>query len=247
MKAQSSPATPAVTPPRHVAIIMDGNGRWAQRRHQPRSFGHRAGAKAGRAVVEAAYRHGVQHLTLFAFSSENWDRPMEEVGTLMQLFLRALQEEVGELDKNQVRVRFVGERTRFGDSLQEAMRAAEARTQGNRRLMLNIAVGDGGRWDIAQAARRLAEQAVRGQLASEQVNPERLAAELSLADTQDPDLLIRTGGERRVSNFLIWQMAYTELYFTDTLWPDFGEADFAAALAWYGQRERRYGKVKAEP
>ncbi len=242
MKPAAAVGTPAAVPA-HVAIIMDGNGRWAQRRRQPRSFGHRAGAKAARATVEAAYREGVRHLTLFAFSSENWERPVEEVGTLMQLFLRALEEEVEELDKNAVRIRFVGERARFSQSLREAMGKAEARTGDNQRLTLNIAVGYGGRWDIAQAVRNLVAQSLAGQLRPEQLDAERLGAELSLADTPDPDLLIRTGGEHRISNFLIWQMAYTELYFTDTLWPDFGAHEFGAALAWYAQRERRYGRI----
>ncbi|MGH8530590.1 MAG: polyprenyl diphosphate synthase [Nevskiales bacterium] len=245
MRPATAVGAPAAVPA-HVAIIMDGNGRWAQRRRQPRSFGHRAGAKAARATVEAAYRHGVQHLTLFAFSSENWQRPQEEVGTLMQLFLRALQEEVAELDENQVRIRFVGEHARFNDSLQQAMRAAEERTRNNNRLALNIAVGYGGRWDLAQAARRLAERVADGRLRPDQLDSERLARELSLADTPDPDLLIRTGGEHRISNFLIWQLAYTELYFTDCLWPDFRAPEFSAALEWYAQRERRYGKVRAD-
>ena len=242
MKPAAAVGTPAAVPT-HVAIIMDGNGRWAQRRRQPRTFGHRAGAKAARAVVESAYRQGVQHLTLFAFSSENWERPVEEVGTLMQLFLRALQEEVEELDKNEVRIRFIGERARFSESLQEAMRNAEQRTAGNGRLTLNIAVGYGGRWDIAEAARHLLAQALAGQLRPEQLDAGRLGAALSLADTPDPDLLIRTGGEHRISNFLLWQMAYTELYFTETLWPDFDAREFELALDWYAQRERRFGKV----
>ncbi len=245
MRPAAAVGAPAAVPA-HVAIIMDGNGRWAQRRRQPRSFGHRAGAKSARASVEAAYRHGVQHLTLFAFSSENWERPAEEVGTLMQLFLRALQEEVSELDENQVRIRFIGEHARFNDSLQEAMRAAEERTRSNSRLALNIAVGYGGRWDIAQAVRHLAQDVADGRLRPQQLDSELLARGLSLADTPDPDLLIRTGGEHRISNFLIWQLAYTELYFTDCLWPDFRAAEFGAALKWYSQRERRYGKVGAD-
>lgn len=233
--------------PKHVAIIMDGNGRWAQQRRQLRGFGHRAGGKSARMAVETAYRLGIQHLTLFAFSSENWSRPEDEVGLLMRLFMNALQQEVEELHKNGVRLRVVGDRERFSAALQQAMRDAETRTVGNDKLQLNLAVGYGGRWDIVQAARRLGRLVQQGVLQPEAINEADLAGKLSLADIPDPDLLIRTGGESRISNFLIWQMAYTELYFSDLLWPDFDEAAFREAVTWYGGRARRFGAVPVAP
>jgi undecaprenyl diphosphate synthase len=232
--------------PRHVAVIMDGNGRWAERRSLPRAAGHRAGAKAVRTVIEESVRHGVEALTLFAFSSENWLRPAAEVGVLMQLFLDALDREVAELDANGVRLRFVGERSQLARPLLERMAAAEARTASRQRLDLVVAMAYGGRWDIAQAARKLAEESVAGLRDPAGIDEEALGARLATAGRPAPDLFIRTGGERRISNFLLWDLAYTELWFTDTLWPDFDAACFASALADFGGRDRRYGRVTGQ-
>ena len=233
----------AMAVPQHVAVIMDGNGRWAEQRSLPRAAGHRAGAKSVRATIEESVRLGVGALTLFAFSSENWQRPAGEVGLLMQLFLEALDREVAELDANAVRVRFIGDRVRLAPALVERMAAAEARTARHRRLDLVIAVAYGGRWDLAQAARRLALDAVAGRRDAAAIDEAALAASLQTAGRAAPDLFIRTGGERRISNFLLWDLAYTELWFTDTLWPDFDGACFGAALADFGGRERRFGRV----
>ncbi len=229
--------------PKHLAIIMDGNGRWAERRHRPRSFGHRAGQKAVRAAVEYCLRRGVGALTLFAFSSENWNRPQDEVGALMELFLKALDREVDELHGHGVRVRFVGDLAAFAPELHARMRAAMARTADNTALALNVAVNYGGRWDIAQAARRAAVDAARGALDPAHLDAAALAPYFCLAELPPPDLLIRTGGERRISNFLLWQIAYAELYFTDTLWPDIDDAELDRALDDFAARERRYGSV----
>ncbi len=215
--------------PRHVAIIMDGNGRWASNKNLPRYMGHREGVKAVRRVVSACKQRGIEALTLFAFSSENWRRPKAEVGLLMDLFVRTLKKEVNRLDQNGVRIRFVGDRTAFDSKLRLLMDAAEQQTAHNRLLTLVIAVNYGGRWDLAQAARRLAAKAVVGELEVEAIDSGVLGRELCLADLPEPDLFIRTGGEQRISNFLLWQLAYTELYFTDLLWPDFGEAAFTEA------------------
>jgi undecaprenyl diphosphate synthase len=238
--------TYTATLPRHVAIIMDGNGRWAERRHRPRSMGHRAGQKAVRATVTASRERGIAALTLFAFSSENWQRPRTEVGALMELFLRALDSEVDELHANGVRLRFIGALEAFAAPLRERMHAAMQRTADNDALTLNIAANYGGRWDIAQAARALAQQVAHGLLDAAAVDEGHLAAHLMLADLPPPDLLIRTGGEHRISNFLLWQAAYAELYFTDTLWPDFDAAALDAALDAYATRERRYGRTGAQ-
>jgi undecaprenyl diphosphate synthase len=227
--------------PRHVAIIMDGNGRWAERRHLPRYAGHRAGVQAVRGVVELCAEQSVEALTLFAFSSENWRRPRQEVGLLMELFLTTLGREVDKLHRREVRLRFIGDRDGFPEKLRARIDAAEALTEGNTRLDLVIAANYGGRWDLAQAARRLAERVERGELRAEEVTQEELARELSLADLPEPDLFIRTGGEQRISNFLLWQLAYTELYFTETLWPDFDKQAFAQALASFASRQRRFG------
>jgi len=227
--------------PAHVAIIMDGNGRWAKRRGKARHAGHRAGVKAVRATVEAAAERGVRFLTLFAFSSENWRRPEEEVSSLMALFVEALRREVDELHRNNVRIRFVGALDQLNQGLRRKIAAAEDRTAGNTGLSLNVAVAYGGRWDIACAARALAARAAAGTLQSGDVTEETLAAELQLAGTPDPDLLIRTGGEQRISNFLLWNLAYAELWFTDVLWPDFGKAEFDRALDAFAGTQRRYG------
>jgi undecaprenyl diphosphate synthase len=222
---------------------MDGNGRWAEQRSLPRAAGHRAGTQAVRTIIEECVRHGVGALTLFAFSSENWQRPAGEVGLLMQLFLESLDREVAELDANGVRIRFIGDRTRLGPALLERMDAAQERTAARAKLDLAIAVAYGGHWDIAQAARQLAIEAKEGRREAAAIDEDALAGRLATAGRPSPDLFIRTGGERRISNFLLWDLAYTELWFTDTLWPDFDAACFAAALADFGGRERRYGRV----
>lgn len=232
--------------PRHIAIVMDGNGRWATLRKRPRAFGHRAGVQAVRRAIESCIRAGVEALTLFAFSSENWSRPAGEVRHLMDLFLRALRKEARELAANGVRMQIIGERNRFSADLQAAMSAAEAAAPDAPRLTLNIAVNYGGRWDIVSAARALAREVAAGQLDPEAIDQERFEQALSLKALPEPDLFIRTGGEARISNFLLWHLAYTELYFTSVLWPDFDDAAFALALAEYAQRERRFGQTSAQ-
>ncbi|MGN2245837.1 polyprenyl diphosphate synthase [Frateuria sp. GZRR35] len=229
--------------PGHIAIVMDGNGRWAKARLRPRSFGHNAGRKAVREVVEGCLRQGVEALTLFAFSSENWRRPDEEVGALMELFLRALDKEVDELHEQGVRLRFIGDLSAFNAELRKRMELAMARTAGNLKLALNIAVNYGGRWDIVHAARQAAIAVAQGELRVEDIDEARLGGYTSLAELPPLDLFIRTGGEVRVSNFLLWQIAYAELYFTDTLWPDFDQACLARAIEDFDRRERRYGKT----
>lgn len=226
--------------PRHVAIIMDGNGRWAQRRGGPRAIGHRAGVRAVRKVLRAAGRAGVEVLTLFAFSQENWKRPELEVQLLIQLFLRTLGREAQSMHRNGVRLSFIGDRSGFPPRLQQAMAEAEALTAGNTAIRLVVAVGYGGQWDIVQAAQQLAAQGLP-------ITAEALEARLQTAGLPLPDLMIRTGGESRISNFLLWQLAYTELYFSGVLWPDFGEAEFAEALQWYAGRDRRFGGVAETP
>lgn len=220
---------------------MDGNGRWARARALPRPAGHRAGIKPVRMCIEQAMRRGIEVLTLFAFSSENWKRPVSEVGLLMQLFLESLDRELEELAAQDIRVRFVGERDNLSEAVRSSMSAAEARTLGNARLTLVVAFGYGGRWDIAAAARRLALAVQAGTLEPAAIDEARLGAELALGDLPDPDLFIRTGGEQRISNFLLWNLAYTELWFTDTLWPSFDAAEFDQALASFAERERRFG------
>jgi undecaprenyl diphosphate synthase len=222
--------------PRHVAIIMDGNGRWAQGRGRPRSFGHRAGVQSVRRVLRACDEMGIEALTVFAFSQENWSRPEQEVSLLMQLFLRTLSKEIDRLHKNGVRLRFIGDHADFSPELRTLMRDSEKRTANNREMRLTVAVGYGGQWDIAQAAAACVQ-------AKQALSAENLEKHLQTHGLPDVDLLIRTGGEQRISNFLLWQLAYTELYFTDTLWPDFGEADFARAVEWFRTRERRFGRV----
>ncbi|WP_240096949.1 polyprenyl diphosphate synthase [Thermomonas flagellata] len=227
--------------PRHIAIIMDGNGRWARLRRRPRLVGHRAGARAVRACIELCLQRGIPALTLFAFSSENWQRPPEEVRGLMKLFLGVLEREVDDLHARGVRLRFIGERARFEPAIRARMAAAEALTAGNARLQLTVAAGYGGRQDIARAARALAEQVAAGRLRPEQIDEHLLGTQVALADLPPPDLFIRTGGELRISNFLLWQLAYTELWFTPVLWPDVDAALLEQALADYAGRERRYG------
>ncbi|WP_426702407.1 polyprenyl diphosphate synthase [Rhodanobacter sp. Col0626] len=237
------PGAEAAQVPRHIAIVMDGNGRWAKARHRPRSFGHNAGRKAVREVIEASLREGVKALTLFAFSSENWQRPQEEVGALMSLFVRALDKEVDELHGNGVRLRFIGDLGAFDEPLRQRMHAAMERTAGNTKLQVNIAVNYGGRWDIVQATRQAALAVARGELAAQDIDETRLGQWMSLAELPPLDLFIRTGGECRISNFLLWQVAYAELYFTDTLWPDFDQACLRQAIEDYARRERRYGRT----
>jgi undecaprenyl diphosphate synthase len=237
-------ATPAV--PHHLAVIMDGNGRWAERRRRPRAIGHRAGARAVNACIDFCLDKGVGALTLFAFSSENWGRPEDEVGALMKLFLNALDREVGELDRRGVRVRFIGERERFGEAIRARMDAAEAQTAGNARLHLTIAASYGGRWDIANAARELAREVAAGRLRPEDIDEAALGARVALAGLPPPDLFIRTGGDVRISNFLLWQLAYTELWFTELLWPDLDAATLQRAFDDFASRERRFGLTGAQ-
>lgn len=222
---------------------MDGNGRWARARHLPRTAGHKQGVTATRRVVEACARQGVEILTLFAFSSENWQRPQTEVRMLMELFFATLRSEVRRVARNRIRLHFIGEREGLSEKLQQEIRSAEQLTAGGTGMVLNIAANYGGRWDITQAVRRLADQAVQGRLKATDITPELIAEQLSTAYQREPDLFIRTGGEQRISNFLLWQLAYTELYFTDVLWPDFQEEALALAFASYANRQRRFGKT----
>jgi undecaprenyl diphosphate synthase len=232
--------------PRHVAIIMDGNGRWAKRRHLPRVAGHRKGVETVRGIVRACIERGIGFLTLFAFSSENWRRPEEEVSILMELFLRALEQEVAKLDENDIRFKVVGDLSRFDPRIRELIAAGETLTADNARLTLTVAANYGGRWDIANAARRYfaAHPHVAGNGAD--FTPEAIEPYLAMAYAPEPDLFIRTGGEQRISNFLLWQLAYTELHFTPMLWPDFDAAALDAAIEWYRQRERRFGRTSEQ-
>lgn len=227
--------------PRHVAIVMDGNGRWAMRRGKPRSYGHQAGSDALKSTIEAAIRRDIEVLTVFAFSCENWRRPRTEVRKLLDLFLKALNKDVRELNEHGVRINFIGNRSAFNPSLRNGMAQAEQLTCRNQRLQLNVAVNYSGRTDIVAAAQRIAAAAATGNLAAEDLTEERLGEELTLAHLPAPDLFIRTGGEKRLSNFLLWQIAYTELYFSEVLWPDFGAEALDEALMDYAGRERRFG------
>jgi undecaprenyl diphosphate synthase len=232
--------------PQHVAIIMDGNGRWARSRGLPRPAGHRASVKVVRKVVEECAKRKVSYLTLFAFSSENWRRPPDEVGMLMKLFLDALEREVADLHRNQVRLTFIGDRGLLGPELARRMSAAEMLTAGNLGLRLIVAMAYGGRWDIVQACRSLAADAAAGNLAAADIGEAQVTQRLALAGIPDPDLLIRTGGEQRISNFLLWNLAYTELYFSDELWPEFSPAHLDAAFEYFTQRERRFGRTSGQ-
>lgn len=232
--------------PRHVAIIMDGNGRWAQQRFRPRVIGHRAGARAVNSCIDFCIARGIGALTLFAFSSENWGRPSQEIDALMKLFLGALEREVAELHRRGVRIRFIGERSRFAEAIRQRMTNAETLTAGNQVLQLSIAASYGGRQDIAEAARALAREVAAGRLDPEAIDETLLGAHTALSDLPAPDLFIRTGGDFRISNFLLWQLAYTELWFTQTLWPDFDQDLFQQALDDYARRERRYGLTSAQ-
>lgn len=227
------------TPPLHIAIVMDGNGRWANQRYLPRVAGHRQGVEALRNCVGACANRGIQVLTVFAFSSENWHRPHDEVSGLMNLLLTALSGEIKALHESDVRICFVGDRSQVSDRVRAGFAQAEQLTEDNKKITLNVCFNYGGRWDIAQAAQKIA---ARGQAITE----EALSAEMSTAHVGDPDLLIRTGGEYRISNFLLWQCAYSELVFSDKLWPDFDEVELDAALLAYARRERRFGKTSAQ-
>ncbi|AZR23589.1 di-trans,poly-cis-decaprenylcistransferase [Xanthomonas vasicola] len=240
------PVPSAADVPRHIAIIMDGNGRWAQRRRRPRVIGHRAGARAVNRTIDFCLEKGVSALTLFAFSSENWGRPQDEVDALMKLFLHALDREVEELQRRGVQVRFIGDRSRFAAPLRDRMAGAERSTAANSRLVLSIAASYGGRQDIAAAARALAEDVAAGRLQPEQIDEALLSSRVALADLPAPDLFIRTGGDTRISNFLLWQLAYTELWFTETLWPEFDAGVLQQALDDYAGRERRFGLTSAQ-
>lgn len=220
---------------------MDGNGRWAAARALPRTAGHGMGVRAVKQIVESCAKRGVEVLTLFAFSSENWQRPREEVSMLMNRFLEALDEEIEGLHRNGLKVRFIGNLQRLSEALRERMEAAMRLTASNSGMTLVIAVAYGGRWDIATAARELARRAAAGEIPSEAIDESMVAAHLQLAELPDPDLLIRTGGEQRISNFLLWNLAYTELYFSDTLWPDFGAKDLDGAIEFFSRRQRRFG------
>lgn len=232
--------------PRHVAIIMDGNGRWARQRRLPTPAGHRAGVEAVRGVLKACTDCGVQVLTLFAFSSENWQRPRSEVQALMKLFGTYLKKEIKKLHADKIRLRFIGARDRFTPGLRKQMEDAEQLTARNTAATLVLAVDYGGQWDIANAARQLAEQVAAGQLQPSEINEQTLDACTALADLPKPDLCIRTAGEQRLSNFMLWQLAYAEYYFSDTLWPDFSEADLRQAISVFLQRERRFGRRDSE-
>lgn len=231
------------TLPTHVAVIMDGNGRWAKQHGLPRIAGHRRGLESVRAMVKACADYNIPYLTLFAFSSENWKRPPAEVNLLMDLFANALEQKVRRLHENNVCLRIVGELTRFSPKIRMLIQRAETLTRGNDGLKLTIAANYGGRWDLTQACQRIIDDVSTGKLKTEDVNEDTVARFLATAYLPEPDLFIRTGGEQRVSNFLLWQLAYTELYFTDTLWPSFGREEFELALASFAKRERRFGKT----
>lgn len=236
-------SNPAGVPPRHVAIIMDGNGRWAAERGLPRTQGHRRGAEAVRRAVEAAVELGIEYLTLFGFSSENWNRPASEVTDLMGLLRRYLQSEIAELHREGVRLRVIGDRRRLAADIVRLIEDAEARTAGNTRINLTVALSYGGRQEIAAAAQRLAAEVAEGRLSAEEIDEQAFSTRLLTYGLPDPDLLIRTSGEQRISNFLLWQCAYSELVFSDTYWPDFGKDDLEAALRDFQNRERRYGSA----
>ncbi len=229
--------------PRHVAIIMDGNGRWAKSRKLPRIAGHRAGVDIVRKTVRACGKKGIEVLTLFAFSSENWRRPKREVTLLMELFVRALQQEVKSLNKNNVRLRMIGDMTALPPKLQKLIAKSEDLTKNNSGLTLVIAANYGGRWDITQAVQQLTQKVADGEIKPEDVTEEAIQQHTCISDLPEPDLFIRTGGEQRISNYLLWQLAYTELYYTETLWPEFDDEDFDVALASFASRQRRFGRT----
>lgn len=237
MSSELNRTRPLAQIPQHVAVVMDGNGRWAKKRNMPRLYGHSKGVDAVRTTIETAARVGIKNLTFFAFSSENWNRPQEEVEGLMKLFLSSLKLEVPNLQKNNIKIRFIGDLSRFSQKLQDNIRASEDCTRNNSLLTVNFCVNYGGRWDILQAAKKLSGKTF---------DEESFSRELALAESGDVDLFIRTSGEQRISNFMLWQLAYSELYFTPILWPDFGEKDFLEALNWYSTRQRRFGKTSEQ-
>lgn len=229
--------------PRHVCIVMDGNGRWARKRLMPRNYGHSKGVETTRKAIEYFARAGVRHLTLFAFSSENWNRPQKEVGMLMDLFLQSLEKNSAELHEKDIRIRFIGDRDAFSPALQKQISESEQLTAHNQSMTLNVAANYGGQWDILKAVESIAVKLLGNDLSIDQIDQSELESGLSLSDSPDPDLFIRTGGEQRISNFMLWQLAYAELYFTEVLWPDFSEQEMQHALDAYAQRQRRYGKT----
>ncbi|MEE9327042.1 MAG: polyprenyl diphosphate synthase [Cocleimonas sp.] len=232
--------------PRHIAIVLDGNGRWAKAKHRPRFMGHKKGVEAVRNIVKACSTLKVECLSLFAFSSENWKRPEDEIKSLMSLFMMALEREAKSLARNNVRLQIVGDLSHFSEKLQKKIKEVEALTENSDGLRLVVAANYGGRWDITNAARSLAEKVKSGELTVEQINEESITQKVSTQGIPDPDLFIRTGGEKRISNFLIWQMAYTELYFTDVLWPDFDETELDKAIKDFSSRQRRFGKTSEQ-
>lgn len=232
--------------PGHIAVIMDGNGRWAKSRGMPRIMGHRKGAESVRRIIRLCGEAGVRHLTLFAFSSENWQRPPREVKLLMELFISVLEKDIDALLENGVRLRIIGDLDRFGKRIGKLIKKAEMRTAGNDSMQLTIAANYGGRWDITQACKQLAEKSRRGEVDPDDINEQLISSYLVTDGIPDPDLFIRTGGEKRISNFLIWQLAYCELYYTDVLWPDFSKENFTEALRWFASRERRFGKTSEQ-
>lgn len=229
--------------PRHIAIVMDGNGRWAVERGLSRTAGHRAGIKALREIIEHCARLNIACMTVFAFSSENWQRPQQEVRILMDLFITALRDEVEDLHKNNIRLSFIGGRDTFTKKLRESIEASEARTRSNTGLHLVVAADYGGRWDITRACTEISEEVLQGRLKLSGIDESLVAAHLCLAGMPEPDLFIRTGGEQRISNYLLWQCAYSELYFCEVLWPDFNTTELDRALNWYGSRQRRFGRI----
>jgi len=227
--------------PRHVTIIMDGNGRWAEQHGKPRIEGHRAGVNVTREIIETCAKKGIEVLSLFTFSSENWRRPQKEVDMLMELFVVSLRNETRKLHKNDIQFRLIGDRSRFPEKLLKQIKQTEHLTRENLRMQLVIAANYGGRWDIVQAASKIGESIESGNLSASDITPELFDSFLSISDLPEPDLFIRTGGEKRISNYMLWQLAYTELYFTETLWPDFNNEAFEVALESFGQRQRRFG------
>ena len=237
---------PESTKPKHIAIIMDGNGRWAKKRNLPRIAGHRAGVKSLRKLIGHAVEIGLETMTVYAFSRENWQRPQKEVGLLMELFMTALQSEVQELHKNNVQLKFIGDRSAFNDKLQATIADSESLTSSNSGLCLNVAANYSGRWDMTQALQLISKEIASNNLKIDDINESLISARLSLAENREPDLFIRTGGEQRISNYLLWQLAYTELYFTDELWPDFNVLQLDRAIDWFATRQRRFGKTSEQ-
>jgi len=232
--------------PKHIAIIMDGNGRWAKKRNLPRVAGHRAGVKTLRKLIEHAVRIKLDVLTVYAFSRENWQRPEKEVGLLMDLFMSALQSEVNDLHENNVQLNFIGDKSAFSDKLQKAIKESESLTASNSGLCLNVAANYSGRWDITQALQSLSNDVLAEEVNVEKIDEALISSKLAMADHVDPDLFVRTGGEQRISNYLLWQLAYTELYFTDVLWPEFSPEELDSAIDWYSSRQRRFGKTSEQ-